>query len=128
MNYKVRNIGVLILIIDFISYSLTALINPGLPNNNLLIINNNNLENNKICDICKIIMRKEDKIEHCNYCNVCIIGILYLYLFLFLGLDHHCQWISKCVGRNNIKYFYFFVFTSIILLLYLFFGLFYLDN
>ena len=128
MNTKVRNIGILILIIDYISYTLTMLINPGLPNKDLLIVNYNNLENTKICDICKIVMRKEDKIEHCNYCNVCIISIILIYLFIFLGLDHHCQWISKCVGRNNIKCFYFFVLTTIILLLYLFFGLFYLDK
>ena len=83
MNTKVRNIGILILIIDYISYTLTMLINPGLPNKDLLIVNYNNLENTKICDICKIVMRKEDKIEHCNYCNVCIISIILIYFIYF---------------------------------------------
>ena len=42
------------------------------------------------------------KMIHCRYCNVCI-----------KGYDHHCPWISKCVGKNNISRFYFFASFSL---------------
>ena len=36
--------------------------------------------------------------HHCKRCDVCI-----------KGYDHHCPWVSKCIGASNIKRFYFFV-------------------
>lgn len=35
---------------------------------------------------------------HCDDCGLCI-----------EELDHHCVWVGKCVGRYNLKLFYFFV-------------------
>ena len=77
MNIIIRNIGVLIFIIQIISYNIVFLINPGLPEKDLWIenYNSNDLGNYRICSICKVIMRDEDEIEHCDDCNVCIIGI-----------------------------------------------------
>jgi hypothetical protein len=49
-----------------------------------------------ICQICHVIRRKD--IFHCPDCNVCI-----------EGYDHHCPWIGKCVGSNNLRSFYFFL-------------------
>ena len=133
MDNKVRNIGFFIFVIQIISYNILFLINPGLPDKDLWIENykSNELGNYRICSICKVIMRDEDEIEHCDDCNVCIIGIIYFFyyffLFLFLGYDHHCPWTSKCVGKNNKYLFYVFIIFTFGLLLYLVFGLFFLE-
>lgn len=37
---------------------------------------------------------------HCKRCDVCI-----------RDYDHHCPWVSKCIGGSNLKRFYFFVCT-----------------
>ena len=58
-------------------------------------------------------MRNEDKTNHCDECNIYIIGA-----------DHHCPWTSKCVGANNKKIFYIFVFSTFILLIYFICGAF----
>jgi hypothetical protein len=52
--------------------------------------------NPKYCKPCKII--KTQNVYHCYDCDVCI-----------EGYDHHCPWIGKCVGKNNLKDFYFFL-------------------
>ena len=38
---------------------------------------------------------------HCFECDVCV-----------EGYDHHCPWVSKCVGKGNLKSFYIFVFST----------------
>jgi len=35
---------------------------------------------------------------HCYRCNVCV-----------EGMDHHCPWSGKCIGRKNLRYFYAFL-------------------
>ena len=47
--------------------------------------------NNMFCDKCKIYYNSFDKVEHCSICNVC-----------YYKLDHHCVWVGKCVGKDNI--------------------------
>lgn len=44
-------------------------------------------------------------------------------LQLIKGFDHHCPWVSKCVGRGNINGFYVFVFSTMLLFGYLILGL-----
>ena len=68
----------------------TAILNPE------FVINKNVDKNNYLyCDKCKIYYNPKDKVQHCNLCKVCI-----------KNLDHHCVWVGKCVGKNNIKSFY----------------------
>ena len=57
-----------------------------------------NLNKYKICEICNVIIDLDKGVEHCNNCNICIIGN-----------DHHCLWTSKCVGRKNLYMFRAFV-------------------
>jgi len=42
------------------------------------------------CEDCGIWAHKNEDVEHCDDCDVCI-----------FGHDHHCPWTSKCIGRDN---------------------------
>ena len=109
-------IGIIIFLIQATSYLITILIDPGIPSKDLWLENYKHLDEigtYRICNVCKIIMRNEDKTDHCDECNICIIGA-----------DHHCPWTSKCVGANNKNIFYIFVFSTFILLIYFICGAF----
>ena len=71
--------------------------NPGLPKkalqNELLLINEPNRYSK--CPLCFFIIDKSKHYKHCEICKCCC-----------EGLDHHCPWTSKCVGRGNIFYFH----------------------
>ncbi|TDH73459.1 hypothetical protein CCR75_007993 [Bremia lactucae] len=45
------------------------------------------------CDICRIIDRDVTAF-HCEDCGVCV-----------AGYDHHCPWVGKCIGRDNMHAF-----------------------
>lgn len=71
--------GMLIYLIQISSYSYTALINPGIPKNNMDIDGDvkeslKNIKNYRICKICNVIMNKDENTMHCNDCNACIEG------------------------------------------------------
>ena len=109
-------IGIIIFFIQAITYLITILINPGIPSKELWLENYKHLDEigtYRICNVCKIIMRNEDKTDHCDECNICTIGA-----------DHHCPWTSKCVGANNKNMFYIFVFSTFTLLIYFICGAF----
>ena len=67
-----------------------ALINPGIVQKNKMDSNNT-----EFCSKCQVFYNPDKKVEHCKMCNVCI-----------EKLDHHCVWVGKCVGKNNIISFY----------------------
>lgn len=54
------------------------------------------------CNIFKIV-----GVAHCRECNYCVIE-----------MDHHCFWFDTCIGRNNIRYFYYYIFSSFITVYY----------
>ena len=82
--------------ISITSSILTFIINPG-------IIYSDKKNNEKIyCDDCKFLYPKSNKkMEHCFICNICV-----------SKLDHHCDVIGKCVGKNNTILFLIFVLSS----------------
>ena len=60
----------------------------------------------KYCGTCSIM--RPIRSSHCIDCNNCV-----------ERCDHHCPWIGNCVGKRNYIYFYLFVVTLTISLLYL---------
>ena len=49
---------------------------------------------------------------------------MYIYLYIYnsiyidIGFDHHCPWVTKCVGKNNCLFFYSFIGNTVILIGY----------
>ena len=66
--------------------------------------NGDNEEDNKLvyidkakfdlCKHCKDYNLKHERSSHCSRCYYCV-----------LRRDHHCDWIGKCIGFNNISMF-----------------------
>ena len=109
-------LGISIYILLVIFHLLTSLINPGLPPKKYFLENfkmdQSDMQNYIICKQCKLVMDLNKGTEHCIDCNICI-----------MGNDHHCQWTSKCVGKNNLIFFNIFLILLKTHFIYLFFSL-----
>ena len=60
------------------------------------------------CSICSI--RRPKKCQHCFFCDNCV-----------EEFDHHCQYVSNCIGKRNKKYFLFFIIFDFIFLIQIYF-------
>ena len=95
-NIYLKIIGFIIIVLELLFYILSFLVDPGIQ---LKRPNDKNL-NHQICLFCGVIKYNNVNQFHCDECNACIIGY-----------DHHCPWIGKCVGKNNLFYFRMFIFS-----------------
>ena len=64
--------------------------------------------NQNYCSNCRIYYNSNSKVSHCRFCNVCI-----------EGFDHHCVWVGKCIGKNNLKTFYGLLFSVLFFYVYI---------
>ena len=98
MNIVIIKFGILVYILFILLHLITSLINPGIPPKKYFLenfnMNQSDIHNYVICRRCKIIMDLDKGTEHCIDCDICV-----------MGNDHHCQWTSKCIGKNNLLLF-----------------------
>jgi hypothetical protein len=83
-----------------ISFLVVALKDPGIVRRDRVPIPTDeaDLERMPYCDICDL--HQPPRAMHCSNCDCCIIG-----------LDHHCPWVGKCIGKDNM--FFFIIFNMI---------------
>lgn len=91
----------------FTFYTFTTLINPGFPKNDLDALYGEPRSQFTFCESCEIWVKNNKKVKHCNFCDICI-----------EGYDHHCIWVSKCVGEKNLYCFYAFIFCGLFIIAY----------
>ena len=109
-NIYLKIIGIIIYHIFLISYTYTALINPGFPKHDIDSITGEPRKKFYYCNVCKLWANKEKKTMHCNDCNICI-----------EDRDHHCPWTGKCIGYKNYKSFIIFCCSIFTLFIYFIF-------
>ena len=107
INIFLRIILIIIYLIFIVSYTYTAMINPGYPKNDIDAITGEPRKKFYFCNICRLWASKEKKTMHCSDCNICV-----------EGNDHHCIWTGKCIGAINYKSFIVFVASIFILFIY----------
>ena len=91
----------IIFILNILFHIYLSKCDPGfLINNNnvslLKIVEDNLLNLNNFCPICKVI--KTNTSKHCVICNKCI-----------NNYEHHCLWFNNCIGEKNYHFFIIFI-------------------
>ena len=98
-----RGLGIFFVNFFQITFTHCFIVNPGFPKNDIGRQTGIPKENYKFCPECKFYYDLNKKVNHCFDCGICI-----------EGYDHHCPWVSKCIGNKNLYSFYFFM-TGILL-------------
>ena len=95
--------GIVIYLIFILIYTKLFITNPGFAENK----EKKEDEIYLYCNLCDIHVNKKSKTVHCSKCGMCI-----------EEFNHHCDWIGKCIGKNNLYEFYFLVFWIFVIILY----------
>ena len=77
---------------------LTACTDPGIVRTSVVQPDEEAADGLVYCEVCSIY--KVPTTVHCQDCNCCI-----------EEMDHHCPWMSKCIGKKNMKWFILFNLT-----------------
>ena len=105
-------INLCLFVINLLVYVLLILKDPGYKINEILIKESNGnyplkskvLENVDVRNYCpKCFMQKTINLTHCYICDKCVIGY-----------QHHCFWINKCIGKNNVFFYFLFIFVALV--------------
>ena len=118
--FYMKWILIIIYINCFLCHMYLYLFNPGIPSINHFLKNflksekymKMTEEKKKLyytCEICNIIIKYSDNIEHCEECDICV-----------KQYDHHCFWTGKCITKKNIWVFFCFSFGSMAYILWYF--------
>ncbi|CAE7169173.1 PAT08 [Symbiodinium pilosum] len=92
--------GLLVTTLSAASFLRCALANPGvLQKNQAQSLSDSLATRVRRCEICQIFQPRG--CQHCYFCQVCV-----------QGHDHHCPWMGKCIGSNNLCSFYTFLFVG----------------
>ena len=105
--FVIKLFGAINFWVAFLSYTYTAIINPGYPKNTIerkLGLPKNDYY---FCEYCRFYMKKISYGTHCYFCGICI-----------EKYDHHCMWTGHCIGKNNKITFSIFVSTIFSLIIY----------
>ena len=112
LNQYIKILTILLYLLYDVAYTLTTISNPGVISFEYYLENYKDdqikIKNFTICERCNIVKDKDKGIEHCNICDICIIGN-----------DHHCPWTSKCIGKKNLFGFRFFIFSVFLNIIYI---------
>ena len=98
-----KGVGIFCVLFFQITFSYCFIIDPGFPKNNIGRQTGIPKEQYKFCPECKFYYDLNKNVNHCFDCGICI-----------EGYDHHCPWVSKCIGKKNLYSFYCFM-TGILL-------------
>ena len=111
LNIFLRIFGIVNCFLFSYTYIYILVTDPGIPKRIDEETANKSNAKYVFCKMCKNWVSVKSGAVHCSQCDICI-----------EGYDQHCPWISKCVGRKNLYYFYFLVLWLVTLLFYLIFA------
>ena len=93
-----KGLGIFFATFFQLTFTHCFVINPGFPKNDIGRQTGIPKENYKFCPECKFYYDLNKNVNHCFDCGICI-----------EGYDHHCPWVSKCIGTKNLYSFYCFM-------------------
>ncbi len=100
LSLVLRTLYISVLGFTLLMYTVMFLSDPGIIPQKLNGAAIEDVESTVKYSCTKCMALRSQKAYHCEDCDVCIDG-----------WDHHCVWVGKCIGRENLMVFYVFVAT-----------------
>ena len=105
---KLKIPGIVFSFIFQLFYTISFLINPGFPRNNIGRMKGIPTEQYKYCSECLFYIDKNKKVNHCFKCGICV-----------EGFHRHSFLVNKCIGRKSKILFYIFITFLIVNIIYI---------